>query len=46
MTAYYGFPKWQVDQVKTVQDLGSLIYASYWNKKARHQRASFFKTLD
>jgi len=29
MTAYYGFPKWQVDQVKTVQDLGSLIYASY-----------------
>ncbi len=29
MTAYYGFPKWQVDQVKSVQDLGSLIYASY-----------------
>ena len=29
MTAYYGFPKGQIDQVKTVQDLGSLIYASY-----------------
>lgn len=29
MTAYYGFPKNQIDQVKTVQDLGSLIYASY-----------------
>jgi hypothetical protein len=29
MTAYYGFPKWQVDQMKSVQDLGSLIYASY-----------------
>ena len=30
MSAYYGFPKSQVDQVKSVQDLGSLIYASYW----------------
>lgn len=29
MTAYYGFPKDQTDQVKSVQDLGSLIYASY-----------------
>jgi hypothetical protein len=29
MTAYYGFPKDQIDQVKSVQDLGSLIYASY-----------------
>jgi hypothetical protein len=29
MTAYYGFPKRQLDQVKSVQDLGSLIYASY-----------------
>ena len=29
MSAYYGFPKSQVDQVKSVQDLGSLIYASY-----------------
>jgi hypothetical protein len=29
MTAYYGFPKSQTDQVKSVQDLGSLIYASY-----------------
>jgi hypothetical protein len=29
MTAYYGFPKSQIDRVKSVQDLGSLIYASY-----------------
>ncbi len=29
MTAYYGFTKDQTDQVKSVQDLGSLIYASY-----------------
>jgi hypothetical protein len=29
MTAYYGFPKDQTDKVKSVQDLGSLIYASY-----------------
>lgn len=29
MSAYYGFPKSQVDKVKSVQDLGSLIYASY-----------------
>lgn len=29
MTAYYGFPKDQTQQVKSVQDLGSLIYASY-----------------
>ena len=29
MTAYYGFPKDQTNQVKSVQDLGSLIYASY-----------------
>lgn len=29
MTAYYGFPKNQTDQVKSVQDLGSLIYANY-----------------
>ena len=29
MTAYYGFPKSQTDRVKSVQDLGSLIYASY-----------------
>jgi hypothetical protein len=29
MTAYYGFPKEQTEQIKSVQDLGSLIYASY-----------------
>ncbi|MDE2392706.1 MAG: sulfatase-like hydrolase/transferase [Cytophagales bacterium] len=29
MTAYYGFPKGQTKQIKSVQDLGSLIYASY-----------------
>jgi hypothetical protein len=41
MTAYYGFPKWQVDQVKSVQDLGSLIYSNYWNEKSPPS-ASFF----
>jgi hypothetical protein len=34
MTAYYGFPKDQTDQVKSVQDLGSLIYASYWKQRS------------
>jgi hypothetical protein len=29
MTAYYGFPKAQTEQIKSVQDLGSLIYASF-----------------
>jgi hypothetical protein len=29
MTAYYGFPKAQTEQIQSVQDLGSLIYASY-----------------
>lgn len=29
MTAYYGFTKDQTQQVKSVQDLGILIYASY-----------------
>lgn len=29
MTAYYGFDKSQVTKIQSVQDLGSLIYASY-----------------
>ena len=29
MTAYYGFESSQISKIKSVQDLGSLIYASY-----------------